>query len=454
MELLQATRLGQLNRLALVGAGGKTTAMFQMAQEYLTRGVSSVLLTASTHLAVAQLEGADYLYEVKNSEKLATLSDQLPPGKVLLIGPRAENDRVSGLTEAQLDDARKLADVSQLPLLIEADGSRQRPLKAPADHEPPIPGWVDTVVVVAGLSGLGMPLTEQWVHRPENFSYISGLKPGARITLDSLTRVLTSEKGGLKNIPARARRVALLNQASSEDLKAVGANLAKGLLSSGYSAALVSELILPDGTWNIKEERVCMVAEPVAGIVLAAGGSSRLGRPKQLLEWHGEAMVRKVALTALEAGLSPVIVVIGAYRKEVQAVLANIPVQLVYNPDWASGQSTSLAAGLRSLPRDTGASIFLLADQPQAPATLARSLVERHAETLAPIIAPLIDGQRGNPVLFDRQAFPDLLALQGDTGGRALFSRYPVDWLPWHDARLLLDIDKPEDYQNLLASDL
>ena len=195
------------------------------------------------------------------------------------------------------------------------------------------------------------------------------------------------------------------------------------------------------------------MAEPVAGIVLAAGGSNRLGRPKQLLEWHSEAMVRKVALTALDAGLSPVIVVIGAYREEVQAVLANLPVDLIYNPDWMSGQSTSLAAGLRGLPNDAGAAIFLLADQPQAPATLARSLVERHTETLAPIIVPLVDGQRGNPVLFDRQTFPDLLGLQGDTGGRALFSRYPVAWLPWHDARLLLDIDTPEDYQSLLESE-
>ena len=453
MELLQAIRLSNLNRLALVGAGGKTTAMFQIAQEYIESGIRTVILTTSTHLAVAQLDQADDHFEVRTLEMLADLAEHLPPGMVILTGPRNENDRVGGLNEMLIDEVRKLADHSQSPLLIEADGSRTRPLKAPTEHEPAIPRWVDTVLVVAGLSGLGKPLSEEWVHRAEIYSRLAGLEPGAPVTLEGMKRVLTSKNGGLKNIPAKARRVALLNQADNAALKAAGARLAEQLLAGGYSAGLTAELAMPDGTWKIKGERVFTVVEPVAGIVLAAGGSNRLGRPKQLLEWHGEAMVRKVALTALDAGLSPVIVVIGAYREEVQAVLANLPVDLIYNPDWMSGQSTSLAAGLRGLPNDAGAAIFLLADQPQAPATLARSLVERHTETLAPIIVPLVDGQRGNPVLFDRQTFPDLLELQGDTGGRALFSRYPVAWLPWHDARLLLDIDTPEDYQSLLESE-
>jgi molybdenum cofactor cytidylyltransferase len=141
--------------------------------------------------------------------------------------------------------------------------------------------------------------------------------------------------------------------------------------------------------------------------------------------------------------------VIGAHAQSVAAALAGLDVQIVENLNWVAGQSTSLAAGIHRLPEAAGAVVFLLADQPQAPATLVRSLVARHAETLAPIIAPLIDGQRGNPVLFDRQTFSDLLTLQGDIGGRALFSQYPVNWLPWHDASLLLDIDRPQDYRQL-----
>ena len=82
--------------------------------------------------------------------------------------------------------------------------------------------------------------------------------------------------------------------------------------------------------------------------------------------------------------------------------------------------------------------MFLLADQPRVPAGLVRSLVEMHAATCSPIVAPLVQGQRANPVLFDRRTFPDLLSLTGDVGGRALFSRYPVSWLPWNDASVLV----------------
>ncbi len=85
-----------------------------------------------------------------------------------------------------------------------------------------------------------------------------------------------------------------------------------------------------------------------------------------------------------------------------------------------------MQAGLHSLPPKTDAVIFLLADQPHVPAALVRALLEQHAQTGVPIIAPLIGEQRGNPVLFDRSTFPDLMSLHGDAGGRLVFSRYPI----------------------------
>ena len=133
-----------------------------------------------------------------------------------------------------------------------------------------------------------------------------------------------------------------------------------------------------------------------------------------------------------------------------RVALAGLPVELAHNPEWSSGQSTSLSAGLLSLPPQTGSAVFLLADQPLVSPGLLRGLVEIHAAARPPIVAPLVRGQRGNPVLFDRSTFPDLLALSGDVGGRALFNRYTVSWLPWNDASLLLDVDTPEDYQTLL----
>jgi molybdenum cofactor cytidylyltransferase len=90
-----------------------------------------------------------------------------------------------------------------------------------------------------------------------------------------------------------------------------------------------------------------------------------------------------------------------------------------------------------------------LADQPQVPPTVLRALVERHSLELDPILAPLVNDRRANPVLFDRATFPDLMSLSGDVGGRDIFSKYPLTYLPWHDESLLLDVDTPEDLKKL-----
>jgi molybdenum cofactor cytidylyltransferase len=169
-----------------------------------------------------------------------------------------------------------------------------------------------------------------------------------------------------------------------------------------------------------------------------------------LLPWQGEPFVRVVARTALRAQLRPVIVVTGKTHHEIQQALEGLEVQVVHNPDWAQGQSTSVKAGLAAVPQQAGAVMFFMADQPQIPVELVQSLREMHANTLSPIVAPMVDGRRGNPVLFDRSTFTDLAQVTGDQGGRQLFSLYPVAWLPWLDASAGLDVDTPEDYRNLL----
>jgi molybdenum cofactor cytidylyltransferase len=315
---------------------------------------------------------------------------------------------------------------------------------------------VDIVVVVVGLSGLGQPLDSTWVHRPELFADLSGLSLGEPVTPSALVKLLTNPRGGLKSIPAGARRIVLLNQAEIAERQSAANHLVKPLLSN-YHAVLVAALAVKElplaGRQDLSlHDRgpVIVVREPVAGIILAAGSSSRLGGAKQVLLWRGQPLVRHVAIAALAAGLSPVIIVTGSMSSQVEAAVSGLPIALAYNPAWQAGQSTSLVAGLQFLPPETGSVIFLLADQPQVPANLLQALVDLHAETLSPLVAPQVQGRRANPVLFDRQTFPDLLTLSGDVGGRALFSHYNVAWLPWHDTGLILDVDTPEDYQRLL----
>ncbi len=469
MNLAQALRLSQStisnhqSVIVFVGAGGKTIALFQLARE-LTLSEGSVIVTATTHLHVDQIKLADSHWIGEKPEDLVGLQENLR-GIMLVTGP-VDRDRTTGLNDRLLFWLCKFCISHNLPLLIEADGSRQRPLKAPADHEPVIPECVDMVVVVAGLTGLGKPITEEFVHRPKFFALLSGLKIGEVISLKAVFRVLAHSAGGLKNIPLQARRIVLLNQADTPEIQAQGKTLAEILLPV-YQSVIIASLI---------KSQIHAVYEPVAGIILAGGGSSRFGQPKPLLDWHGKPFVRAVAETALAAGLSPVVVVTGANAKQVETALNHLPVIIVRNEDWQSGQSSSIRAGLAGLTpphpasghyplpsparrgkgRDgeemgeVGAAIFLLADQPQVTPTVLRALTEEHARTLAPIVAPLVDGQRANPVLFDRVTFPDLVALRGDVGGRAIFSKVPVNYLTWHDESLLSDVDTPEEYRKLV----
>jgi molybdenum cofactor cytidylyltransferase len=419
-------------RVALVGGGGKTTTMFTLAHEY----ASPVMVAATAHMAIEQTALADQHVFV---DEATVLDSELPTGVTLFTGLSNNTGKTIGLSASATQRVLDLADQHHIPLLIEADGSKCLPLKAPAEHEPPIPDFVDTVIYVVGLTGLGQPLDDEHVHRAERFAKLSGLSLGDAVTPEAIAKVLCDPIGGLKNVPPQARRIALLNQADTPELQAQAQVIARQLLPT-YQAAVIATL---------KYQQVFAVQEPTAGIILAAGASTRMKQPKPLLLWRGEPFIRHVARTALGAGLSPVVIVTGAHTAEIRAAVADLPVTLIYNLEWEAGQSTSVRCGLQALPDSIGSAIFLLADQPQIPIELVKALKDQHAQTLGPIVAPLIDERRGNPVLFDRATFADLQSITGDVGGHAVFAQHPSVYVPWHDANLLLDVDTPEDYQRL-----
>jgi len=229
------------------------------------------------------------------------------------------------------------------------------------------------------------------------------------------------------------------------------------LKKSYHSVVITSLLVNQVPTSEIESKnplndgyKVYGVHEPVTGIVLAAGGSQRMGKPKQLLAWKGTSLIGHTVSTVINSGVDQVIVVIGASKDRIRDELIDLPIEIIDNPEWEAGQSTSVQAGMSAISPSSGSAIFFLVDQAYLSQSIIHSLVERHAESLAPIVAPIIAGQRGNPVLFDRITYKDFQSLQGDVGGRRLFSRYQVSWLEWFDEALLLDIDTDEDYQRLL----
>lgn len=186
----------------------------------------------------------------------------------------------------------------------------------------------------------------------------------------------------------------------------------------------------------------------VAAIVLAAGRSTRMGGPNKLLaELDGKKLVRIVAEQALASRASPVIVVTGHQAGEVEAALKGLNVKFVHNPDFADGLATSVKAGIGAVPETADGAVVCLGDMPLIDAKLIDRLVDAFAPDRGSLIAvPVAEGRRGNPVLWSRRFFPELMALDGDVGARHLIARHmeAVTEVEVDGKSAFLDIDTPE----------
>jgi molybdenum cofactor cytidylyltransferase len=196
--------------VALVGGGGKTTAMFRLAREIVERGGRAVT-TTTTHIFAAQIALAPAHVSATEATRETIAAALAGHRHVLVIGPTdAATGRAAGITPELFGGLR--AWCPGVCLLNEADGSRMRPFKAPADHEPAIPVGTTLVVLVVGADIFGKPLDAEHVHRPELVSKLSGAPLGTVVTPEVVARVLAHPEGGLKNVPAGARLVALINK--------------------------------------------------------------------------------------------------------------------------------------------------------------------------------------------------------------------------------------------------
>ena len=193
----------------------------------------------------------------------------------------------------------------------------------------------------------------------------------------------------------------------------------------------------------------------VSGIILAAGRSSRLGRPKQLLDLSGKPVLAHVLDNARAAGLHEVILVLGHEADRIQTALAPHldGVRVVVNPDHAAGLSTSMRAGIGVLASSADAAIVLLGDQPEVGSDLILALAGAFRASDAPIVMPSYGGRPSNPILIARQLFPALEAVTGDRGARDVVLAHwdEVGFVPFPDRAPPDDIDTEDDYAALLA---
>lgn len=189
----------------------------------------------------------------------------------------------------------------------------------------------------------------------------------------------------------------------------------------------------------------------VAGIVLAAGASTRLGRNKLFIELEGESLLRRAVRRVSAAGLDPVVVVLGHEAERARQELSGFPVIPVINAEYVRGVNSSVRAGITAV-STSGAAVVVLADMPFVTTEMLATLVERYRTSSAPLVISDYGGVNAPPMLYDRGLFPELVSMEGEGCGKQVVKRHraeaiAVSWPP--DA--LIDLDVPDDYERVKA---
>lgn len=448
MRFLEALKIGKEDIVSLVGAGGKTTVMFALGKEAGEVGLKTILTT--TTKIYYPLHNMSVIVSDQRDTLVSQVKKALAGTNVIVAGKRIE--AASGNAPAKLigldyDMISALSDVDAALIVVEADGATGRAFKAPADHEPVIPPSSTVVIPVVGVDCIGHPLTAEHAHRPEVIAGIAGVEIGAMITPEMVAAVFTSGDGYRKGLPPQARWIPFINKAETESDLSLAREIAAQIKKKGAATVLIGAAQEAEPVWETRGK--------VTAIVLAAGLSSRLGTPKQLLNFQGRPLIRHVTETVLASQVDEVIVVVGFVGEKVSEALKGLPVKIIVNQDFAQGQSASVTTGVNALDDNflSKGVLFALGDQPLLQSATINLLVDQFSQ-YGGIVVPYYNKTPGNPVIFDHKYLPDFQELRGDVGAREIIQRHrnDVHCTDVTDRGVLFDIDTLEDYQLLTES--
>jgi molybdenum cofactor cytidylyltransferase len=189
----------------------------------------------------------------------------------------------------------------------------------------------------------------------------------------------------------------------------------------------------------------------IVAVVLSAGESSRMGRPKALLPIDGETFIERIVAALKQTRVGKIIVILGHNASELQPKISHLPVEILINTDYKLGQLSSLQLAVRhlQLDHDCDGMLVHLVDHPYLTPALVQEMIRRFYETKKRIIVPKFHGKRGHPVIFSRELFAELLSAPADQGAKAVVNAHRADTLEveTEEAGIALDIDTPELYQ-------
>lgn len=229
--------------ISIVGSGGKTTLMYRLAHELVDQGKLVITTTTTRLLPPSSSESRVILTSPDASVLVKKVTDLLPKERQVTLAREVTGGKLVGLSPDVIDELRiqKIADI----MVIEADGARHCPVKAPNETEPVIPSCTTHVVAVIGLEGLGKPNADPHVFRPDYFARLSGIKEGDSVTPEALASVVLHPEGLLRGTPRHARVTVILNQADTEERKRTGETIVGHIMGeqqSRVSTAVITTL--------------------------------------------------------------------------------------------------------------------------------------------------------------------------------------------------------------------
>ncbi len=436
--------------ITFIGGGGKTTIISKLASE-LTAAGHKVLITTTTKFY--PFPGISNFIANNDSEVMHRLKNHFKNNNLAVYGNSltAEN-KIVGVSPLQVS---KIKEELPVTILIEADGSRGLPVKGYNSDEPVIPDCTKLVIALIGAEAIGKTLSSQTAHRPDQLAAAVKIKKGSVLTEQILALAFgTMLEKALKQAPA-AETICILNKVNLLAKKNRGLlKIAKKLseLSTRPRYFLGTEAKSAEPVKAIISLGSEKPAPAVTAVVLAAGSATRMGRDKLSLPLDQHTILERTLANVKKAGVDEIIVVVKPGSPWC-GKLANRGYTIVENHYHAEGQSSSLKAGLMAVSNSTQGALFILGDQPEVTPCLYKELIAAYRSSFKLVTAPLYQGRRGNPTLFDRRTWPKLLELSGDEGGRFLFKqleKYQVDYVETEDSSILADIDTIDDYHDLL----
>ncbi len=438
MKLFEALSVTRGDVVAFVGGGGKTAAMVGLGYELMEQGWR-VLASTTTYIDEDQLGllpaalrftgSVEAINRALNAHQFVFLHGEIREGRAY---PPA------------VDWSVLLDGVDSDLLLLEADKAHGRSFKAPYDNEPRIPAVATLVVPVVALNILDCPLDANNVYNFEAMSERYGFVPGQRIHAPWIGQVLRDEALGMKDIPASARVVALLNQTSERGYSRQRARLIARTALKGSRIHGVAIGAVRAAT------PVYEVQRSLGAVVLAAGLSSRMGEHKMLLPWaDGKTIIESIVEQLIRSRLDHIVVVTGHRADDIRRVLKPLDVPMVHNRQYRTGEMlSSLKVGLRALPASVSSAMIVLGDQPRLEAGVLHKLMKAYAESTHTIAAPSYNQRRGHPILIHRTHWPEILDLPLEGSLRDFLNAHQSNilYVDVDTDSVLRDVDTPFEY--------